>query len=184
MHPPRESQRPQITAQRPPSNRQQPPSNRQVTAKKRQFIRVAEKGGSDVRADLGVPFRPKLWPRAGVRAALWGWRIVHGYPWLKTGQHINQLELRAVLNASRWRARSSKLLRTRYVHLVDSQVVAGVLARGRSSSRRLQLLSRRIGAVHLAAFLFPCYGYVDTDDNPADVPSRWRWLRARRSLKT
>jgi hypothetical protein len=62
-----------------------------------EFFRRAEKGGSDVRLDVGIPFRPKAWPRAGLRADLWGWKIIHGYPW-RALSHINHLELLAVLN--------------------------------------------------------------------------------------
>ena len=46
-----------------------------------QYLCVAEKNGSDVRLDVGVLFRPKAWPRAGVRAGLWKWKILHGYAW-------------------------------------------------------------------------------------------------------
>jgi len=101
---------------------------------------------------------------------------------VRKGEHINKLELRAVLNASRWRLRSERGLRQRYLHLVDSQVVAGVLAKGRSSSYKLKIITKKISALHLAGFVWPLWGYLHTDDNPSDVPSRWRWLKKRRQV--
>ena len=44
-------------------------------------LRISEKGGSDVRLDLGIPYRPNAWPRAAARPYLWSWEVVHGYPW-------------------------------------------------------------------------------------------------------
>jgi hypothetical protein len=48
------------------------------------------------------------------------------------------------------------------------------LAKGRSSSSCLTYVLRRINALVLAGGLQPAFGYVRTDDNPADRPSRWR----------
>ena len=46
----------------------------------KEYLRISEKGGSDVRMDLGVPFKANAWPRAGARTHQWVWEIVHGYP--------------------------------------------------------------------------------------------------------
>ena len=35
------------------------------------FWAIAEKSGSDIRLDVGVPFRPKALPRASIDPALW-----------------------------------------------------------------------------------------------------------------
>jgi hypothetical protein len=43
-----------------------------------EFLRGAERGGSDCRLDTGIPFRPKAYPRAGLRSKLWSWSIIHG----------------------------------------------------------------------------------------------------------
>ena len=144
----------------------------------RLFLNVAERGGSDVRLDAGVPYRPRAWPRSGVPARLWAWRIVHGYPWRKGSQdvHINALELLAYYNSLRWRVRAAERHGCRCLALLDSQVAAAVAARGRSSSRRLMPILKRINALCLACGLYPTVAYVDTDDNPADVPSRWASL--------
>ena len=72
-----------------------------------QYLRIAEKGGSDVRLELGVPFRPGAWPRAGAAAQYWSWVIVHSYPWRSSvGVYINKVELLAVFTSLKWRTRS------------------------------------------------------------------------------
>lgn len=70
----------------------------------KEYMRIAEKGGSDVRLELGVPFRPNAWPRAGAQVHRWNWSIVHGFPWRNSNNvHINKLELLAVLSTIKWR---------------------------------------------------------------------------------
>ena len=49
--------------------------------------------------DLGIPFRSKAWPRAGIRSSLFHWTIIHGYPW-KHQAHINVLELQGLVNGT------------------------------------------------------------------------------------
>ena len=139
-----------------------------------QYLRIAEKGGSDVRLELGVPFRPGAWPRAGAKTQYWSWAIAHGYPWRNSaGVHINKLELLAVFNSLKWRTRSTKQQRSRFLHMVDSQVVGAILTKGRTSSRLLRPTIRKITALTLAAQLYPAYIFVASEDNPADIPSRW-----------
>ena len=68
----------------------------------------------------------------------------------------------------------------RFVHLSDSQVVAGVVGKGRSTSRKLNTVVRR-----LEGLLLGCHGYcvaawVKTAENPADGASRrWKAVRQR-----
>ena len=100
------------------------------------YLRVASRGGADVRLDLQAPFRAKAWPRSGLQTSLWTWSIGHGYPW-REAAHINELEIGAAVNAVKWRARKATKFRCRYLHLLDSQVAASVLAKGRSSAKRL-----------------------------------------------
>ena len=45
------------------------------------YLRVAERGGSDVRLDAGLPYRKKGWPRAGIHTRRWARKILHGCPW-------------------------------------------------------------------------------------------------------
>ena len=144
-----------------------------------EFLRRAERGGSDVRLGLNVPFRPKAWPRAGIKPHCWTWHIVHGYPW-QYKAHINVLEMQAAFNCLKWRARKASNLGKRFLHLIDSQVCAAILTKGRTSSLRIRRTIRKINALVLACNFHPCFGYINTDDNPADVPSRWA-RRSRRS---
>ena len=103
-----------------------------------QYLRIAEKGGSDIRLELGVPFRPGAWPRAGAKTQYWSWIIAHGYPWKNSANvHINKLELLAVFNSLKWRTRSLSQQGSRFLHLIDSQVVGAILTKGRTSSKLL-----------------------------------------------
>ena len=137
-----------------------------------EFLRQGDKGGTDVKLDVGIPFRVKAWPRAGIRSRLFHWKIVNGYAW-KHRSHINVLELQAVVHSMQWRLRKLDAFRSRVLHLVDSQVVASVITKGRSSSFRPKRAVQRLSALVLAGELRLSIGYVATDDNPSDIPSRW-----------
>ena len=56
--------------------------------------------------------------------------------------------------------------------LVDSLVVLGVAAKGRSSSHRLNPVLRRLNAHVLDSGFYVFFGYVASHANPADAPSR------------
>ena len=119
--------------------------------------------------------------RASIPAGLWRWRTVTGWKWSGEAEHINVLELRAVLTTIRWRIERMHQVNIRCVHLVDSLVVLHALSRGRSSSRKMRRTMMRVSALLLASGLQPIWGYVDTHQNPADKPSRRgcqrRWVR-------
>ena len=136
------------------------------------FCRQAEKGGTDVRLDVGIPFRARAWPRAGLNSSLFNWSVVHGYAWKYTA-HINVLELQAVLNGLKWRLRRAGNGRCRILHLIDNQVVCSIVAKGRSSSTRLKTGLRKLNSLVLASGVVLAVGYVATDSNPSDIPSRW-----------
>ena len=111
--------------------------------------------------------------RATVPARCWRWRIITGWKWTKGKEHINAYELRAIMTALRWRIEHQQQVQTRFLHLTDSMVCLHALSRGRSSSRKLRRTISRINAMSLAAGVHPLWGYVHTDQNPADRPSRW-----------
>ncbi|CAK0793322.1 unnamed protein product, partial [Prorocentrum cordatum] len=142
------------------------------------YLSRAEKGGSDVRLDYGVPYRPRGWPRTSLDPFVWKWRVVVSMAWPgRSSTHINVRELQAAAAAIRWRARKVAQHGSRFLHLVDSQVVAAIVTKGRSSSRKLQPILKRWMAVVVAADMYPLIGYVVSEDNPADEPSRrvlWR----------
>ena len=137
-----------------------------------EMMRMGDRAGTDIRVDLGVPFRFKAFPRAGVNASVFQWKIIHGYKW-KHHAHINFLELQAVINSLQWRLRKISAHRTRVLHLVDSQVVASIIAKGRTSSFRLRKALKRLNALLLCSGVTLSVAYVHTTDNPADIPSRW-----------
>ena len=136
-----------------------------------EYLRRTEFRGSDVRLDLGVIYRPDMSPRTTIDPRRWKWTVGSSYAWRKS-EHINVLELRAVLNALEWRSRSKRFRSKRFLHLSDSQVCLSVLTKGRSSSRKLNRILRRISALCLSLNLFPIYAWIASRLNPADEPSR------------
>lgn len=108
--------------------------------------------------------------RASVPAKLWKWRIVSGWRWTHGNEHINSLELRAILNALRWRLEHQGHGGCRMLHLTDSLVCLRALTRGRTSSRKLRRSMARISALLLCTGSQVLWGYVNTDSNPADKP--------------
>ena len=61
--------------------------------------------------------------RATVPAKCWRWKIISGWKWKPPGEHINSLELRAILTSLRWRLEHQVHHSTRFIHLTDSLVV-------------------------------------------------------------
>lgn len=118
--------------------------------------------------------------RASVPSKLWKWKVVAGWKWKGNPEHINSLELRAILTSLQWRISHQKHLRCRFLHLTDSMVCLHALSRGRSSSKKLRRTLCRINALLLVSGSQGLWGYVHTDSNPADKPSRWgRAVRTR-----
>jgi hypothetical protein len=60
--------------------------------------------------------------RASLPSNLWVWRTVCGWKWKGSKEHINNLEMRAVLCALRWRILKQDAHKQRLVHLTDSLV--------------------------------------------------------------
>ena len=113
---------------------------------------------------------PSNWPLEAVDPTWWNWKTEVAYR--ATGDHINQLELRAVLAALKWRTRRPRSLHQIGLHLIDSQVCLLALAKGRSTSRPLNGLLRRVGGLKLASSRSCVYAYCKSKLNPADAPSR------------
>ena len=117
--------------------------------------------------------------RASIPSRLWKWGEVAGWGWKHLGEHINILEMRAVLTTINWWIRKKRAQSQRFLHLVDSLVVLRALSRGRTSSRKLRRTTMRINSLLLGADLHPLWGYVHTSQNPADRPSR-RGMRVKK----
>jgi hypothetical protein len=114
------------------------------------------------------------WRRTSIDTTFWRWETFLSYPWKDPGQHITILELQAFLDALRFTVRSSFSHNQRRFAVLDNQCAVSVLAKGRSSVKRLNVLLRRVTAVSLASRTRWFYGWVRSKDNPADGPSRWR----------
>jgi site-specific DNA-cytosine methylase len=110
--------------------------------------------------------------RSSIPSKLWKWKEVSGWSWRGGAEHINQLEMRAVLTTAKYWVSKKKLQGCKLLHLTDSLVVLHALSRGRSSSRKLRRTIMRINAYLLTANLHPVWTYVHTAQNPADRPSR------------
>ena len=104
-------------------------------------------------------------------AMRWGWKTILAFPWKEDG-HINELELNAVAVYLKRRSRSQLRHGKRYFHVLDSMVTRGYLAKGRSSSRRLNQVLRRCTALLIASdgYMFPLW--TISRWNFADKPSR------------
>ena len=110
--------------------------------------------------------------RASVPSRLWKWKEVSGWRWKSAGEHINQLEMRAMLTTVKYWVTKLRLHGCKIVHLTDSLVVLHALSRGRSSSRKLRRTIMQINAYLLISNIHPVWAYVHTSQNLADRPSR------------
>eukprot|EP00435_Cladocopium_sp_Y103_P069810 s1270_g34.t1 len=136
-----------------------------------QFLRRTEFRGSDVCLDLGITYRPDSIQRCSVDPRRWVWKTAQAWRWRRK-EHINLLELRAILRSLEWRARTTSFKSCRWLHLSDSQICLAVLTKGRSSSRKVNRLLRKIASLCIALDLFPLWGWIASRVNPADAPSR------------
>ena len=138
----------------------------------RSLLRQATYRGTDVRLfvdiDTGEGVQAHEQPYLAMR---WQWKTTMAYPWRQEG-HINELEMNAVGVFLKRRGRTQGKMHTRFFHVLDSMVSRGCLAKGRSSSRRLNRVSRRCSAYLLAmdAYMFPLW--TISQWNFADKASR------------
>ena len=137
-----------------------------------QFARSAAFKGTDVRLASGVLLDPSGWPRRGVEAPRWRWRVCLSFP-QRSQLHINVLELEALLATFKWRSRGAEPLGCRVIHFCDSPVCIAVACKGRSTSFLLHRLLTRLNALLLATSCHPYFVFVRSEDNPAGSPSRW-----------
>lgn len=129
--------------------------------------------GTEIRIDVGMPYAVGEMTRHSIDPTSWTWKVLMAYAWKRKDQHINVLEMVAVLDLLRKLVRNVKRHNSRMVILVDSQVALSVLTKGRTSAKALQSPIRRVSAVLLASEVLACYRWIKSSWNPADVPSRW-----------
>ena len=139
-------------------------------------MRAADNKGTDVRLAPFQIFHPKTWPRTPINTHFWCWKVIQSYPF-KSEQHINVLELRALFNYIRYRAKKLHKLGSRSLIILDSQVVVSIAAEGRSSSQQLNPLLQRLAAISIACNMRFIYAWCRSGANPADAPSRSSWVR-------
>ena len=91
-------------------------------------------------------------------AVVWAWRSVQAYAW-QTPHHINVLELVAFMNYLRSCVSRADNHSVRFLHVLDSRVVSCILAKGRSSSIKLNRILRRVCALLMAGdnYVFPLW---------------------------
>eukprot|EP00435_Cladocopium_sp_Y103_P065369 s173_g27.t1 len=76
--------------------------------------------------------------RASIPSRLWKWREVAGWAWQTPGDHINQLEMRAVLTSAKYWIQKRRLRNCKLLHLTDSLVVLHALSKKRLEGRNPQ----------------------------------------------
>ena len=142
----------------------------QETEHLHEMLRMADYRGSDVRIDSQVilDHGVQVWPYP---AFVWDWSVTQSYPW-KYEQHINVLEFAAFLNFLRSRGCDCSFQRCRFFHVFDSRVVSCVVAKGRSSSRLLNRLSRKVCSLLLASDVYVLPLWTISGWNFADEASR------------
>ena len=136
--------------------------------------RIAEERGEHVRLDWGPgPPPPSFVSTHSSAAALVTpatWTELFAYRF-RANDHINVLELVALVSLLR-RLSNQGVRRQRILCCVDSRVVLGAATKGRSSSRKLNHVLRKLAYECLASSLTVDLLWVPSWANPADAPSR------------
>jgi len=134
---------------------------------------LAEFGGAHVRLDTPCPLTGMDLVKGELVALLTiplEWQTVIGYDF-KFQEHINLLEMLVVVTLLS-RLVKAKVSHQRVLVLIDSGVVKGAATKGRSSSRRLNVLLRRLASYILARDLYVEFLWLPSAANSSDAPSR------------
>lgn len=99
------------------------------------------------------------------------WSTIISKAW-RISEHINALELRAVVLAVHWVLTFPSCLNRRVYLLVDSTVAFFTMWKGRSSSPLLLVILRKLSALLLGSDMSLLPGWIPSKVNPADGPSR------------
>ena len=140
----------------------------------RNLVASSANVGGDIRCLPMREFKSDAWPRHAINGEWWSWKTVVSYQWNHSfNDSINVLEARAILAAVKWRLRKEANLSSKFLHLSDSQVCLGAYRKFRSPAIGLQSVVSRVAALCLTASCKMILGYIPTDKNPADRPSRY-----------
>ena len=137
----------------------------------KQMMRYVGLRGTDVRLTVKheeIERKETVIPYPAMR---WLWRTVMAYRWSEK-QHINILEATAVLVEFRRRVRNPNGLGIRFFNVIDSVVIYYAMAKGRSSSKKLNRTLRRVMALALFSRSTPVNLWTLSKWNFADKPSR------------
>ena len=137
----------------------------------RLLLRRTNHTGSDARVITGEVLNPKCFPRQAVCSKWWIWEPIANIRWSRK-EHINSLELEAILLSIKHYILNQQISNTRIFHLTDSYVCMSVIAKGRSGSRLLSYKLKKLAAWCLAFGLQLVVAHVDSADNPTDHASR------------
>lgn len=80
--------------------------------------------------------------------------------------------MQMIFNTLLWKARDILRINKRWLRVEDSMVCLYILTKGRTSSRFLQPLRNKIGAVQLALNVVALHAHVRSEENPIDPASR------------
>ena len=107
----------------------------------RTLLKFANHRGSEIRVSLASGSdEGQIFPYPSFA---WQWETVQSYCW-QHEQHINILEFTAFLNYLRSLSNKQHLQSLRLFHVFDSKVVCGALGKGRSPSKRVNRVCRRL----------------------------------------
>ena len=127
--------------------------------------------GSDIRVSTGEILNYKAFPRQGVEASWWLWQPTFRFKWQRE-DHINVLELRAILQSIIHTLETQKLCNSRLLHLTDSYVCLSVISKGRSGSKMLNRVLKTLNAHLLLYGVYLILAHVESTQNPTDGDSR------------
>ena len=154
----------------------------------RKLSHLVSAKGTDVMLTAETEVLPRAHRlRNSLTPKLWRWKTICGWRWRPTEnlhpEHINKLEMRAIYTSLKWRLFHQRVPGQRVFHLVDSMVSLQLLNKGRTSSRKLRHVCKKISALLLAGNVLLILAYTSTKTNPADAPSRGHLKRKWSAVK-
>jgi hypothetical protein len=154
----------------------------------RKLSHLVSAKGTDVMLTAETEVLPRAHRlRNSLTPKLWRWKTICGWRWRPTEnlhpEHINKLEMRAIYTSLKWRLFRQRVPGQRVFHLVDSMVSLQLLNKGRTSSRKLRHVCKKISALLLAGNVLLILAYTNTKTNPADAPSRGHLKRKWSAVK-
>ena len=127
--------------------------------------------GSDVRVTTGEVLNPKAVVRQSIEAKWWDWRNLFCFKW-KQSEHINILELRIILQGLRYYITHLHVSHRRIFHVTDSYICMSVISKGRTGSKQLARVLKKVNALLLGFGIQFIVAHVESSENPTDDASR------------